>query len=64
MIIITAALMSSSEQEPPPRSKIALAVGFLAHLFVLAFTMVVVWTAKPSSSKLVKQPYTLFSVSL
>ena len=35
-----------------PKNKIGAAIGFCVHLLVLVFTLVIVWTAKPSSSEL------------
>lgn len=36
--------------EKPP-NKIGAVIGFFVHLLVLAFTIAIVWTAKPSSSE-------------
>lgn len=33
------------------RSKLSLVLGTIPHLLILAFTIFVVWTAKPSSSE-------------
>lgn len=34
-----------------PRSNLSIALGCIPHLIILAFAVIVVWTAKPSSSK-------------
>ena len=34
-----------------PRSNLSIALGCLPHLIILTFSVIVVWTAKPSSSK-------------
>ena len=38
-----------------PRSNLSIALGCIPHLIILAFAVIVVWTAKPSSSKIYKQ---------
>lgn len=37
-----------------PRSNLSIALGCIPHLIILAFAVIVVWTAKPSSSKTYK----------
>ena len=44
-------IISFLPEPDPPRSNVALAVGLCVHLLILAFAVVLVWTAKPSSSK-------------
>ena len=38
-----------------PRSNLSIVLGCIPHLVILAFAVIVVWTAKPSSSKTYKQ---------
>lgn len=49
--LMTRTCLVADPADLKPRSSLSIALGCIPHLIILVFAVIVVWTAKPSSSK-------------